>query len=215
MLGCAKLESVGGQNCAKPDPYRKRSFSVERPIAALAAWRYAYAPEHALVDGRFDAAPPDPKALGPRGRGQRNARSRDEAAWRSSRSPVRRGRGVCRWAAAVWTQQDHPRDRPLAYRHAACGMAHGAGVAARGWRRGLGYRRRPVFELREAEDGARLQQQGDGARSDPRVPPAAAGAWFFVPLGWPDILVGVALFFVGELILSRILFDLKLRDRPY
>jgi hypothetical protein len=41
------------------------------------------------------------------------------------------------------------------------------------------------------------------------------GAWFFVPLGWLDILVGVALFFVGEIILSRILFDLKLRDRPY
>jgi CDP-diglyceride synthetase len=41
------------------------------------------------------------------------------------------------------------------------------------------------------------------------------GSWFFVPLGWLDILVGVALFFVGEIILSRILFDLKLRDRPY
>ena len=41
------------------------------------------------------------------------------------------------------------------------------------------------------------------------------GARFFVPLGWLDILVGVALFFGGELILSRILFDLNLRDRPY
>ncbi len=41
------------------------------------------------------------------------------------------------------------------------------------------------------------------------------GARVFVPLGWLDILLGVALFFVGELILSRILFDLNLRDRPY
>jgi hypothetical protein len=41
------------------------------------------------------------------------------------------------------------------------------------------------------------------------------GARVFVPLGWLDILIGVGLFFVGELILSRILFDLNLRDRPY
>jgi CDP-diglyceride synthetase len=41
------------------------------------------------------------------------------------------------------------------------------------------------------------------------------GARVFVPLGWLDVLIGVALFFVGELILSRILFDLDLRDRPY
>lgn len=36
-----------------------------------------------------------------------------------------------------------------------------------------------------------------------------------LPLGWLDILLGVAVFFVGELILSRILFRLKLRDTPY
>jgi CDP-2,3-bis-(O-geranylgeranyl)-sn-glycerol synthase len=30
-----------------------------------------------------------------------------------------------------------------------------------------------------------------------------------------DIAVGVAVFFVGELILSRILFWLRFRDRPY
>ena len=41
------------------------------------------------------------------------------------------------------------------------------------------------------------------------------GAWLFVPLSLLDILVGVAAFFAGELILSRILFHLNLRERPY
>jgi CDP-diglyceride synthetase len=41
------------------------------------------------------------------------------------------------------------------------------------------------------------------------------GAALFMPLGLANIFVGVALFFVGELILSRILFHLNLRDRPY
>jgi hypothetical protein len=36
-----------------------------------------------------------------------------------------------------------------------------------------------------------------------------------LPLGWLDILAGVAAFFVGELVVSRILFRLKLRDTPY
>ncbi len=36
-----------------------------------------------------------------------------------------------------------------------------------------------------------------------------------LPLGWLDIVAGVAIFFVGELVLSRILFHLNLRDRPY
>jgi CDP-diglyceride synthetase len=41
------------------------------------------------------------------------------------------------------------------------------------------------------------------------------GAWLFVPLSMLDVLVGVAAFFAGELILSRILFHLNLRERPY
>jgi len=41
------------------------------------------------------------------------------------------------------------------------------------------------------------------------------GARLFVPLSLLDVLVGVAIFFAGELILSRILFHLNLRDRPY
>jgi len=36
-----------------------------------------------------------------------------------------------------------------------------------------------------------------------------------LPVGWLDILAGVAIFFVGELVLSRILFHLNLRDQPY
>ena len=41
------------------------------------------------------------------------------------------------------------------------------------------------------------------------------GARLFVPLSLLDVLVGMAIFFTGELILSRILFHLNLRDRPY
>lgn len=37
------------------------------------------------------------------------------------------------------------------------------------------------------------------------------GAWLFVPLSLLDVLVGVAAFFAGELILSRILFHFNLR----
>jgi hypothetical protein len=36
-----------------------------------------------------------------------------------------------------------------------------------------------------------------------------------LPVGWLDIVVGVAIFFIGELVLSRILFRFKLRDTPY
>ncbi len=36
-----------------------------------------------------------------------------------------------------------------------------------------------------------------------------------LPVGWLDIMAGVAIFFVGELVLSRILFKLHLRDEPY
>jgi CDP-diglyceride synthetase len=40
-------------------------------------------------------------------------------------------------------------------------------------------------------------------------------ARIFVPVGLLDVVVGVAIFFAGEIILSRILFSLNLRDRPY
>lgn len=36
-----------------------------------------------------------------------------------------------------------------------------------------------------------------------------------VPIGWPEIVAGSAIFLVGALIASRILFRLKLRDTPY
>ncbi len=36
-----------------------------------------------------------------------------------------------------------------------------------------------------------------------------------LPLTVLDIAVGVAVFFVGEILLSRLLFKLRLRDRPY
>lgn len=36
-----------------------------------------------------------------------------------------------------------------------------------------------------------------------------------VPLSAADIFLGTALFLVGELLLSRILFELHVRDRPY
>jgi CDP-2,3-bis-(O-geranylgeranyl)-sn-glycerol synthase len=41
------------------------------------------------------------------------------------------------------------------------------------------------------------------------------GATLFVPLSLLDILAGVAIFFASGLVLSRILFRLNLRDRPY
>jgi CDP-diglyceride synthetase len=37
----------------------------------------------------------------------------------------------------------------------------------------------------------------------------------FLPIGWLDVLAGVAIFFVANLAVSRILFHLKLRDTPY
>ncbi len=36
-----------------------------------------------------------------------------------------------------------------------------------------------------------------------------------LPIGWLDVIAGVTIFFVGELVLSRILFKLRLRDEPY
>lgn len=34
-------------------------------------------------------------------------------------------------------------------------------------------------------------------------------------LGWPEILLALAFFFVGEIVFSRVLFALGIRDRPY
>jgi CDP-2,3-bis-(O-geranylgeranyl)-sn-glycerol synthase len=36
-----------------------------------------------------------------------------------------------------------------------------------------------------------------------------------LPLSALDIIAGVVVFFVGEILLSRLLFKLHLRDRPY
>jgi CDP-2,3-bis-(O-geranylgeranyl)-sn-glycerol synthase len=36
-----------------------------------------------------------------------------------------------------------------------------------------------------------------------------------LPLSFLDVVAGVTLFFIGGLILSRILFRFNLRDRPY
>jgi hypothetical protein len=36
-----------------------------------------------------------------------------------------------------------------------------------------------------------------------------------LPLSWLDMVVTAVVFFVGEIVLSRILFRLRLRDRPY
>ena len=44
--------------------------------------------------------------------------------------------------------------------------------------------------------------------------PMLAGAGIY-GLSVADIAVGVALFFVGEIVLSRVLYRLRLRDRPY
>ena len=40
-------------------------------------------------------------------------------------------------------------------------------------------------------------------------------ARLFVPVSFLDVIVGIAIFFAGEIVLSRILFHLNLRDRPY
>jgi CDP-archaeol synthase len=44
-------------------------------------------------------------------------------------------------------------------------------------------------------------------------PLLACSAW--LPLGAADIAAGVAIFLAGEILLSRLLFHLKVRDRPY
>jgi CDP-2,3-bis-(O-geranylgeranyl)-sn-glycerol synthase len=44
--------------------------------------------------------------------------------------------------------------------------------------------------------------------------PALAARWF-EPLSLLDVVLIVGLFFVGELVLSRILYIWKIRDRPY
>jgi len=44
--------------------------------------------------------------------------------------------------------------------------------------------------------------------------PAVLATWF-LPLTVWDVLLTTIIFFVGELLLSRILFKLKIRDRPY
>lgn len=39
--------------------------------------------------------------------------------------------------------------------------------------------------------------------------------WFFLPLTIVDVVAATVIFFVGELSLSRVLFKLGIRNRPY
>ena len=39
--------------------------------------------------------------------------------------------------------------------------------------------------------------------------------WLFLPLTIVDVVVATVIFFVGELSLSRVLFKLGIRNRPY
>jgi CDP-2,3-bis-(O-geranylgeranyl)-sn-glycerol synthase len=40
-------------------------------------------------------------------------------------------------------------------------------------------------------------------------------AKFLLPLTYVDVLIAVAIFFIGELVLARILYRMGIRDRPY
>lgn len=44
--------------------------------------------------------------------------------------------------------------------------------------------------------------------------PFFAARWL-VPISWMDVLIGAVIFVIAELVVSRILFRLNLRDRPY
>jgi CDP-diglyceride synthetase len=51
-----------------------------------------------------------------------------------------------------------------------------------------------------------------------QIPESLISAWvcsFYLPMGIADIALVVALFFAGEVVLSRLFFFLGLRDRPY
>jgi CDP-archaeol synthase len=44
--------------------------------------------------------------------------------------------------------------------------------------------------------------------------PFVAARWL-VPVSWMDVLIGTVIFVIAELVVSRILYRLNLRDRPY
>src|SRR3990170_1285124 len=131
------------------------------------------------ADGRaldaFHAASSAPRVVDPSDGGQRNAGHRQENSRRSSRPPARWRNPVLRWQAGLWSDQDNSRDRGLAACHPVRGLAHGASMGA--WRcdRGCRHGRRPLLQLRQAQNDAAFKQHGPWARSYSGV--LAATAW--------------------------------------
>ncbi|BAQ15699.1 CDP-archaeol synthase [Methyloceanibacter caenitepidi] len=63
--------------------------------------------------------------------------------------------------------------------------------------------------------GLRPSSQAIGLDQIPEsLLPLLAARWL-LPVGVADVLVGTALFFVGSLVVSRLLFKLNVRDKPY
>src|SRR6266404_5963239 len=82
-------------------------------------------------------------------------------------------------------------------------------------RSGRGYGGRFVLQFREAPPKLSAEQPGARARSGSRIPISDAGMPRCTFIDDPDIALGVGVFFVGELILSRLLYKVHLRDKPY
>jgi hypothetical protein len=96
---------------------------------------------------------------------------------------------------------------------ATLGAAALLGLAGWGLGRHGGHGRRHRLELREASKRPVPKRHGARPRPDSLFPLLACR--LLLPLTVLDIAVAAILFLVGEPILSRILFKLHLRDRPY
>ena len=64
-------------------------------------------------------------------------------------------------------------------------------------------------------DWARTEQHGTWSRSGSRIALPAVASGVFLPLALGDIVAIVLVFSLGELAVSRLLYAVGLRDRPY
>ena len=206
--------AFGGENWAKPRTVGKSSF----PRRSSEWWLGLPGSRIYRSGGEDFAAERSPLGLESNRRArladrrrQWRPRARQKGARHAPRPTTRRGNRLSRRTPAVRSDKNHSRScwLPLAAELLGLPWKVGALVA------GASDRRRSLLELHEAEARSSPEQHGNRTRSDTRIASSVAREPPRAARGMLDIVVGVIIFFGAELVLSRILFKLRLRDKPY
>src|SRR5579883_2944788 len=162
-----------------------------------------------------DAPLDGPAAHRAAGTRERHAGDREVAAGGPSRPSAGRRCQIPGRPASAWPLEDHPRRRARHRRHVARRGAHRLSAAVGALVGVLAMAGDLLSSFVKRRLGLIASSRATGLDQIPEalLPLVACGA--VLPLTPADIAAGVAIFFVGEVVLSRLLYELRIRDRPY